>query len=285
MIGRFWLLRFIGHQEWIRKGVRDKLINFFAKLNSREFTVDYFGLKYKGNFNSYIDRAIYFCGGYEKEEMLILKDIVSKMSKPVFIDVGANTGCYTLFMSSFCQAVHSFEPYDKMFDRLREQITLNRLDNVFVHKVGLGDKNAMLDFYAPTDYNAGTGSFISENQKNKLYGKVKIVKGDEYFVKLGVKKVNIVKIDVEGYEKYVLLGLKDTIKKHRPVVIMEFSRKTAQTFSDFNEFKSLMKDYRIRKIVTNRPLAFFNRPCIITEFKFSECDFGYNLLLEPIIRQ
>ena len=58
------------------------------------------------------------------------------------------------------------------------------------------------------------------------YGKLEIVEGDLYISKLNLKRVDLIKIDVEGFEKYVLLGLKDTLEKYRPFVVMEYSKVT-----------------------------------------------------------
>ena len=44
--------------------------------------------------------------------------------------------------------------------------------------------------------------------------------GDNYLESHGINQIDLIKIDIEGYERYALLGLNNTLKKNRPVVAM-----------------------------------------------------------------
>ena len=69
----------------------------------------------------------------------------------------------------------------------------------------MGQKDEMLSFYAPKGANQGTGSFVEHHTKNnEEYGLLKVVNADEYISKLELKKIDLIKIDVEGFEKNVL---------------------------------------------------------------------------------
>jgi FkbM family methyltransferase len=284
------LLRFYGHQEWIRYIFRDKIIRLFVNPNRcafYEFEVDLLGIRYKGNLNKYLDWCIYFFGAYEKQELLLLSDLINKRgSRSIFIDIGANTGEYSLCLSKKCKQVHAFEPYDIIAKIFKKEIKLNKIENIVVHELGLSCENSELDFYAPNEdsHNMGTGSFMSihEAENNRLYKKIKVVNADEYIEKLNLQCVDLIKIDVEGFEKNVLKGLQNTIRKYRPIIFMEFSVTTAKTFSSLEEFQSLAADYRISMVISNVPVFFFfNKPNYKLK-TFLSNNIPANLLLEPM---
>lgn len=138
------------------------------------------------------------------------------------MDVGANTGQHSLFMSKLVAEVHAFEPYPPVLARLNDAVESNSLDNVFVHPVGLGAANETLEFFEPPATNQGTGSFVlSDGGKSEAVTRLQVVIGDEYLAQRGMERVDVMKIDVEGYEKNVLAGLAKTLERDRPVVVLE----------------------------------------------------------------
>ena len=264
-------LRFIGSQYWLRFGIRDRVIRRFCnpdQVTSVEFESDFFGFRYKGDLASYIDWSTFFYGAYERGNLLFLKSLVKTrqdktgQDKTIFVDIGANVGVHSLNMSQFCSDVHSFEPNPVVRGKLEEKIRMNIVKNIVVHGVGVGMVNEELPYYAPKGCNQGTGSFIEgyslNNDNNGIL--LKLVHGDEYFEKLRLDQIDIIKIDVEGFEKNVLLGLKKTLAKYRPIIFLEFSESTKQSFSDYDEFiDSFPSRYSVRRIVHDRPyMGIFN---------------------------
>ena len=147
---------------------------------------------------------------YEKEELYLLRDLITGHPDPVFVDVGANIGQHSLYMAQHCHQVHAFEPYAAVRQRLVAGIELNKLDNIEIHPVAVGAQDEQLDFYAPKGGNTGTGSFLAthEAENNELVGQLQVVNGDAYIESLGLARIDAIKIDVEGFEKNVLLGLR-----------------------------------------------------------------------------
>ena len=282
------LLKSIGHQEWIKYGIRNRIVRTFCnydKVDSQEFDVDFFGLKYKGNLTSYLDWVLYFFGAFEKYELFLMRDIIKNKDRPIFIDIGANVGTHSLFMSQYCECIHAFEPYGLVRKQLEMNVRHNKIGNIFVHNVGLGYKDCHLDYYAPTGHNTGTGSFLQshETANNQFFGQLQVVNADAYISKLGLENIHLIKIDVEGFEKNVLLGLRDTLFKCRPVLFMEFSPTTQHSFSGKDEIMSILPDnYIIRLVRSYIPCyRFFCR----SGYSFSDFNFqspGGNLVLVPI---
>ena len=193
---------------------------------SFDFTVDLNGLRYEGNTANYIDKNIFYYGAYEKPVLFFLRDIMTSAysDQGAFLDIGANTGQHSLFMSRHAKEIHAFEPWEPVLIRLRRHIEINRLKNVVVHPFGLGDENSKKSFYRPPDNNLATGSFVKEfATTNSPEGVLEIRIGDEVLEQSGISSVALIKMDIEGYEKPALRGLERTLRKHRPIVEFELS--------------------------------------------------------------
>ncbi len=166
-------LRFIGHQHYIRRG-RDRFIRTFNPPDnspSIPFEVPFFGMRYPGNLNDFIDWSVFMYGAYSRHELYILRDVAAALAKengaPLsFYDIGANVGQHSLFMSQFAGEVFSFEPFAGVRNKLLEKIARNQRQNMTVFPVGLGDVNAELDFFEPSGANHGTGSFVADENSN-----------------------------------------------------------------------------------------------------------------------
>ena len=63
------------------------------------FDLDFYDLRYHGDFEYYLDWYIYFFGAYEKKELFLLWDLVADIPDSVFVDVGANIGQHSLYMA------------------------------------------------------------------------------------------------------------------------------------------------------------------------------------------
>ena len=99
-----------------------------------EFTVDFFGMKYTGHSKNYIDRHILFYGAFEKYILYFLRDVIENLNPEggVFVDVGANTGQHSLFMSKHAKTVHAVEPYDGVLRLFRGMIDRNEIENALI---------------------------------------------------------------------------------------------------------------------------------------------------------
>jgi FkbM family methyltransferase len=213
----FNLLRLIGHADWLRFGLRYRIISHFCNtdaVQSYPFEIIFFDFVYQGNLNCYIDWSVYFFGAYEKYELFMLRDLLKDVQKPVFLDIGANIGHHSLFMSQYCDQIHAFEPYELVRKQLELKVKTNQIKSIQVHPVGLGQADAELDFYAPKGSNTGTGSFVEahDTENNMLFGKLSIKNADQYIAKQALKKIDLIKMDVEGFEKNVLTGMKATFE-------------------------------------------------------------------------
>ncbi len=233
----FAAIRSFGRSTWLPLGLRYRLIWALVPPDHApdySFTVPFFGRRYTGNIANLIDWTVFFLGAYEPEVLAFLDTAARSASRPdpIFLDVGANVGHHVLFMAGRAR-VHAFEPYEPLAARIDRKIVDNALNDVTVHTVGLGDRNESRTFYAPTAGNLGVGTFLTEvgDRTQHDAGKHTVVRGDDYLAAHAIAPVALIKIDVEGYEPYVLEGLRETLARDRPVVQMEWSEATAREFT------------------------------------------------------
>ena len=138
----------------------------------------------------------------------------------VILDIGANIGNHSLFWATLLNAktIHAFEPLQETYRMLVRNIEINELENVIIpHNIGLGDKSSSGEIAAQDANNIG-GTSIKESGASNRYA-LKIERLDD--IDLGETKIDFCKIDVEGYELKTLAGMKETLRKYKPVVFIE----------------------------------------------------------------
>lgn len=167
------------------------------------------------HLNDQVDANIWWDGYYEKLPTKLFKEMVKKGGS--VIDVGANIGYYSIIASELVEGgnIVSFEPVSKTFKRLL--VNVLPLSNVKAHQVACGSDNGKINIYAFGD-SISAGSRISSPEIDVPYTveEVQMIKLD-YFVD---GKVDVVKIDVEGYELNVLKGMKKIISSNPNIKIL-----------------------------------------------------------------
>jgi FkbM family methyltransferase len=151
---------------------------------------------------------------------------VTSSLKPgdVFVDVGAHVGYYTLLAGKLVGEsgkVVAVEPNPATVTRLERDIALNPFQNIVVRKVACTDRETTLRFFqAPID-NTGTSSINKSNAHEGNEISVPGVPLDKIIQDLGINRVDLVKIDVEGAEMMVLGGMTNIIASYHPKVSIE----------------------------------------------------------------
>lgn len=241
----YTILKIFGHQKWIPFGIRNRGLRFFAspdKLIYKKFQVNFFGKIYPGNLNSFIDWHVYFFGAYEKETLELFGNVLTKINCRNVLDIGANVGHHSLFISNHAEKVICLEPFPTFFNLIEEKISINNVNNIFAYNVGFSNKKEKLIYYAPAENqsNKGTGSFVKDyNSELGPSHLIDLISGDEFIKHHHIKDIDFVKIDVEGFEKEVLEGMSALLKASTPVIFMEFSKFTANKIGSFSQLKQI----------------------------------------------
>ena len=221
------------------------------------FTIEVYGYKYAGKTGDYIDDHILAYGAYEKDVLFFMKDYVEARGNPdaVFLDVGACEGQHSLFMSRLVKQVHAFEPFPPAIARFRSLVALNAFSNIRLHEVGLGSEDATVPFFGPPAENIGSGTFLPEHKQgaDQPIGRLRVVAGDESLASLGLASLDVVKVDVEGFEKPVLQGLRRSLGRYRPVLVIETTHPPRGSIGSIAELKRLLpQGYRLLRFRSSR---------------------------------
>jgi FkbM family methyltransferase len=162
-----------------------------------------------------------------------------------FLDVGSNYGIHSFIASKLCKKVYSFEPQKLIYDLCNQSIKDNDIKNIHLFNIALGNKNTKLNMqkfdYLNQDIHVGDVSLVFDSQigEEVIVNKLDDVIND---------KIDFIKIDVQGYEKFVLEGGDKIINEHKPIMIIEIETQQLSKFgydsaSLFNYIKKL--DYHI----------------------------------------
>ena len=166
---------------------------------------------------------------YEPFIITCLNSILKNEKKPVFADVGAFVGHYSLYVSKFLNydlPVYALESNDNFCEDIKKSASLNKVSNIEVSNCLLSDKKEELFAYDVTVMNPRElyekNLVNSDFLKNVLkFGKKKFTSTmDDIFKE---KKIipNIIKIDVHGAEGKILSGSKNLLKKNVNYLLME----------------------------------------------------------------
>ena len=152
-----------------------------------------------------------------------------------FVDVGANQGFFTLLGSKRVGEhgqVFAFEPATTEARKLRANLKFNGCANVTVEEMALGAEPGSADFYMYLGHQGSWSGLRKGAEDVEVEARVitvPVVTLDSYLAERGVKRVDVMKVDVEGGELNVLRGAAATIATHRPVIVCEVEpRRTRQ---------------------------------------------------------
>jgi FkbM family methyltransferase len=181
--------------------------------------------------DSILSRYIY--EGFEKDEIEFLKRILKQGD--TFIDIGSNIGLFSLHASKLVGKtgkVFSIEPSPVTYKRLVNNISLNSFDNMTPINKGLSNEEGELSLYISNNgYDAWNSFAAVDSNKVQSTVNVPVTTMDKLLKDYNINRdtVSLVKIDVEGWEKFVLQGGRSFLTQFTPVVMMEFTE--ANTFS------------------------------------------------------
>ena len=171
----------------------------------------------------YFQRWAWLLGRYHEWPLQLL---MSKALRPgdTFVDIGANLGLVALRAAGLVGAggvVRAFEPNPEVYPRLEWHVTRNALNHVKTSVLALG-KQCGLATLRLNSVNTGTGS-LADLPWTRDGGRdhvCTVERADAALADLP-DRPTMIKIDVEGFECEVLLGMNRLIRRHRPLLVCE----------------------------------------------------------------
>lgn len=185
--------------------------------------------------SEHMERRIFWMGYYNTDIVAILDKLMR--DGMVVVDVGANIGEISMVAAKRVGKsgkVFAFEPIDELADELQSNIDRNGLSQVVIVRSGLAD--SIIDkvpIYAScgqgdqADEHRGLGSLYGEKAEGTPLQYIGITTLDAYFAEHPVDRVDFIKIDIEGAELPCLRGAENTIRQHRPLLIIEVQEASA----------------------------------------------------------
>ena len=187
-------------------------------------------LKILTNQTNYLTQLVYW-NGYESFEYT---DIFIKLIKKIntFYDVGANIGYYSLLaeMENSNIKVVGFEPATGPLYYFRENVRLNQFKNIKIESIALSHKEGEIVFYeiknkkySYLEHNLAGESNAGSNieGRNFVQNEVKTTTFDNYVKKNQEQPIDLIKMDTEGTEHFILENAKLVLNQMKPIVICE----------------------------------------------------------------
>lgn len=200
-----------------------------------------------------------------------------------FIDIGAHFGFYSILASSIVGRegqVLSFEPTISTFNQLSKNISNYGNENIKIFNMAAFNSKTEMEFNDYGIINSAFNSFFANRGNDRLAGKkIKvntIVLDDFLSENYSDREINMIKIDAESSEFQIITGLKNTISKHHPKIIVEIGDYSVSSIRSSYELVELIESLGYEGFELNK-INFEIIPC-----KIGKRETYRNILFIPI---
>jgi len=204
-------------------GIISKIICFF--LSKKQF-VKRNGISWQLDLTEGIDLSIFLFGSSEKK-IVNLRKIFNADKKLIFLDIGANIGSVSLPLAKLFNnaLIYSIEPTNYAFNKLHKNLSLNKnlKKQILIHQLFISDKKDPKKVWSSWNFDK------NKNKHHKHKGNLKSIKANsrislDDFIKINkIKKVDFIKLDVDGYEMDVFKSGNKFFKKNKPIIFIELA--------------------------------------------------------------
>ncbi len=178
---------------------------------------------YSATPNDGIARALYWRGLEDWESETIPVFYRLAQSAGIVLDIGANTGFYTLLACTANSRVRviAFEPVPRVYEKFLEHIRLNHFeDRCEAYQIAVSNFIGMAEMHIPLG-DLPTSASLNPEGFRGFDGVLRQVPVTTIDAVVGERAVDLAKIDVEGFEPQVLEGMQMTLQRFRPTLFIE----------------------------------------------------------------
>lgn len=196
---------------------------------------------------------------YEIEVKACMKQVLKEGS--VFIDIGANIGYYSVLAKQIVGSVGkviSVEPNPDTFNKLKLNCNKNSIDSPI--QCAIDTECGEIELFVPVsgDIWASVNKNVFQKGQQTYCFKVVSLSIDKLVEDKDLKQVDLIKIDIEGGELNALISAKKVLQQYRPVVIIEYSKKTWLPFGASPELlKVFLEDIKYQVFQFDKNLYSF----------------------------
>lgn len=190
-------------------------------------------------------------------EYSFLKNFLINRKNCTIFDIGANIGNYSRMIKTLSPManIYAFEPHPKTYQKL---ITVAQQFGFSSFNLGCGEKNTQIQLYDYADEDGSShaslySDVITHIHKRKMISHdIEIVMLDDFVKKNDIKYIDLLKIDAEGNDFFVLKGLERTIANGLIECIhFEFNEMNVVSRIYFRDFFNLLEDYDLFRMLPN----------------------------------
>jgi len=199
--------------------MHERLVKLFGVHVDQEFDLVRNGLRWRLNPADFVQADVFWLGRKDFYDVYHLQRMVR--SGDVLLDIGANFGYYSVVLASHLKKkceIHAFEPNPCTLKLLRHHVEINGLmDVIHIHDLALGDNPGTASL-ATKALNSGGTHVVPFNESSTC---VQVTTLDDFCDHQGLTRLDLIKIDVEGFEERVLRGGHRSLRRWQPVLLLE----------------------------------------------------------------
>lgn len=184
----------------------------------------------------------------------------------VFLDIGAHMGTYSFLLHDVCKQVVAFEPQKVLYECFQKGAEMNCITNVEVHHCALGNEEGNIEMFTDNTWIDGGGtSCVKPSDISGFYQETSSIRKLDSF---DIKDVGLIKIDVKGFEFFVLKGGEATLRANKyPSILFECD--TLETYDVIHDYLSFL-GYTAFKKLNHRTYFACNHPSFPRQCELDE---------------
>lgn len=212
----------------------NEIFRRFFSFYEKEIIINDFNKShnFKCFLNDHISSQIFWKGIYS-QELPKLRTLINE--DDYVLDVGANIGEFSIFMGTSFKSLnlYAFEPVSSIRAKLENNVKLNRIPRLEIQNFGLSSEKTQLPIYGKTKekykdgtYNEGMATIYKNENRRDFIETIELETLDMFVESKKLKRVDFIKMDIEGAELFALQGAKETLLKFHPKIWMEINPET-----------------------------------------------------------
>lgn len=244
--------------------------NFYRKLciENELLTDTNEGFKMFASPHDFASHGIYFFGDYDQSMTSFMKKHIAKGD--YCWDIGTERGWFTLLMAKLVGkggCVDAFEAFPPNYNKLLKNIELNEFTWINPFNLAISAKNELMHFVPPSNDVTNRLSYLNDcsgvgylTDSKKLNSiEIQSITLDQHADNVGLKRLDFIKLDIEGAEVAALKGAKQTLAKLKPKIAIEYNYGTAiRASTTIEELDDLLDCYGYDRFIYNGNLVKLN---------------------------